>query len=163
MPVSTPCGALQALRGISLTVPGPPVAKQRPRVTKSGHAYTPKETQHWESTCRILAYQAMRGTKPHEGAVSLTVKAWFPIPETWPKWKRKAEPWATVTKDLDNVAKAVLDACNGVVYADDRQVVELHVSKHYDYTPRVEVEARFLAGITTQTKRNTANNGLAKK
>lgn len=158
MPASHSKVFLRVLTCIPFTVPGPPVAKQRPRVTKSGHTYTPKETQHWESTCRILAHQAMQGAKPHEGAVSLRITAHFQIPKTWPKWKLKAEPWATVGKDLDNIAKAVLDACNGVVYADDRQVVELHVNKHYDETPKVEVEARFLAGVTTQTKRNTQKN-----
>lgn len=29
--------------------------------------------------------------------------------------------------DLDNLAKVILDAGNGIVWADDRQVVELHV------------------------------------
>ncbi|GGE07968.1 hypothetical protein GCM10011390_28770 [Aureimonas endophytica] len=31
------------------------------------------------------------------------------------------------TKDRDNLAKPMLDAMQGVIYADDRQVLELHV------------------------------------
>lgn len=42
--------------------------------------------------------------------------------------------------DLDNTAKAVLDALKGRVFVDDSQVVELHMHRHDDKThPRVEV------------------------
>jgi Endodeoxyribonuclease RusA len=34
--------------------------------------------------------------------------------------------------DVDNLAKFVLDSLNGLVYADDRQIVSLHVTKLYD-------------------------------
>ena len=34
--------------------------------------------------------------------------------------------------DVDNLAKFVLDSLNGIVYVDDRQVVELHVKKVLD-------------------------------
>jgi Holliday junction resolvase RusA-like endonuclease len=42
--------------------------------------------------------------------------------------------------DLDNIAKAILDALNGVAWHDDSQVVELIVEKCYSFTERVEVE-----------------------
>lgn len=42
--------------------------------------------------------------------------------------------------DLDNVAKAVLDALNGLAWLDDSQIVELHLRRHEDaVSPRVEV------------------------
>nr|DAQ86101.1 MAG TPA: Endodeoxyribonuclease RusA [Caudoviricetes sp.] len=44
-----------------------------------------------------------------------------------------------MTPDADNIAKAVLDGLNGVVYADDKQIVELKVIKAYAEVPRVEV------------------------
>jgi Holliday junction resolvase RusA-like endonuclease len=34
--------------------------------------------------------------------------------------------------DVDNLAKFILDAMNGVTYYDDKQIVELNVSKHRD-------------------------------
>ena len=34
--------------------------------------------------------------------------------------------------DVDNLAKFVLDALNGVLYEDDRQIASLHVTKLYD-------------------------------
>ena len=45
--------------------------------------------------------------------------------------------------DLDNSAKVLLDALQGVAYNDDAQIVELHLYRHDDKAnPRVEVEIR---------------------
>ena len=46
-------------------------------------------------------------------------------------------------RDLDNVAKTILDALNGVLYLDDSQVVTLLVATHIDRAePRVVVAVR---------------------
>ena len=42
--------------------------------------------------------------------------------------------------DSDNIAKAILDALNGVAYYDDSQIVELTIKKEYGEAARVEVE-----------------------
>lgn len=34
--------------------------------------------------------------------------------------------------DVDNLAKFVLDACNGLLYHDDRQIISLNIAKVYD-------------------------------
>lgn len=45
--------------------------------------------------------------------------------------------------DLDNVAKAILDALKGVAWADDSQIVELHLYRGDDKArPRVEIEVK---------------------
>jgi Holliday junction resolvase RusA-like endonuclease len=56
-------------------------------------------------------------------------------------WNRRkdGEIYPQVKPDLDNVMKAVLDALNGVVYADDSQVINLVATKRYSTDPRVEV------------------------
>ena len=41
--------------------------------------------------------------------------------------------------DVDNIAKVVLDALNGLVYTDDKQVTDLRVRKRYDTVERIEV------------------------
>lgn len=34
-------------------------------------------------------------------------------------------------KDLDNLSKAVLDGLNGVVWEDDKQVIDIHLRKYH--------------------------------
>lgn len=42
--------------------------------------------------------------------------------------------------DVDNYAKSILDGCNGLIWVDDRQVVELHVYRHIGRPERAEVK-----------------------
>ena len=41
--------------------------------------------------------------------------------------------------DIDNLVKSIFDALTGVVWKDDRQVVDLHVTKKLSATPYVEL------------------------
>lgn len=52
-----------------LTIPGRPVPKKRPRVTKT-HTYTPKETTQQETKI-LAAYQQKYGRKKLEGEIEL--------------------------------------------------------------------------------------------
>lgn len=49
--------------------------------------------------------------------------------------------------DVDSVAKAVLDALSSEVFADESQVVRLHVEKVTGERPRVKVRARPLKAL----------------
>ena len=51
----------------------------------------------------------------------------------------------TSKPDTDNVLKAVLDGCNGVLWRDDVLVVDVRIRKRYAATPCVRVEAWQLA------------------
>lgn len=43
--------------------------------------------------------------------------------------------------DIDNLAKGILDACNGILWLDDAQIVDLHIIKYVtDCLPYVELE-----------------------
>lgn len=45
------------------------------------------------------------------------------------------------TSDIDNVCKATLDSLTGLLWDDDRQIVELHIYKRQDKAnPRIEIE-----------------------
>lgn len=68
---------------------------------------------------------AMRGRLPEHGPVSITIQLY---------WKNR------VHSDVDNCAKALLDGMQGVIFRDDKQVMELHVYGGYDKgAPRAEV------------------------
>lgn len=116
--------------------------KQRHRLDRR-HArmYTPDDTIRNERAIAAACAEAMAeaGIKslvfgPHEPVI-LNVDAYRPLPESRPK-SVLSEP-DTYRPDSDNEGKLVMDALNGLVWADDAQVVDLHVVKH----PRVRGQA----------------------
>lgn len=96
--------------------------KRRPKFGK-GRTYDPAANRYEAAEIR-RAY-----TGPlHYGPVKVTVDVFKALPKRTPK-RVESEP--DVTKpDADNVAKAVMDALNGVAYTDDAQVAKLVVTKH---------------------------------
>ncbi len=130
---------------IYFVVPGSPYGKGRPRASSRGgfvRMYTPATTLAYESQIARLA-EIARGDWPVMATpMSLRVIAHHPIPVSWSKKKQQlalAGACIPGKPDLDNVAKAVLDALNGVIYEDDKQVIKLVAEKKYSLDPRVEV------------------------
>ena len=128
---------------ITVTVPGDPVAKGRPRFTRTGQSYTPAKTKKFENLVR-LAYSLQQPDRdPAEGPIELTVRAYFSIPKSWSKKKQAeaaTEQMKKISKpDLDNCLKAVQDGLNGVAWLDDAQVTDTHMSKRYSLKPRVDI------------------------
>jgi Holliday junction resolvase RusA-like endonuclease len=123
---------------VLVTIPGPPIAKGRPRMTKTGRAYTPAKTRAAEGYMRH-AIAAQVGQPMLEGPLAVTVLAILPIPKSWPR-KRQDDAAAGIVRptgkpDCDNLAKAVCDAANGLLWHDDSQIVALSVSKAYGGKP----------------------------
>lgn len=123
---------------LKFTVPGTPVAKARPRVTRSGHTYTPAKTVEQE---RLIQYAFRREhAEPTESPLEVHIRAVMPYPKSMSKKARKAAVWHTRRPDADNLAKTVLDALNGLAYKDDGQVSRLVIEKVYGQEPRTEIE-----------------------
>ncbi|MES2349120.1 MAG: RusA family crossover junction endodeoxyribonuclease [Pseudomonadota bacterium] len=112
--------------------------------------YTPPETVKNEERIARFAKVAMAGAAPCAMPIEILVELRMQIPVSWSKKKQVAAAAGTVraTKkpDLDNCAKSVLDACNGIVFADDGQVVQLTVRKLYHAVPAVVVAIRSVEG-----------------
>ena len=132
---------------VSFVVEGKAVGKGRPRVsTIAGkpRLYTPKTTVAWELLVAAAARSAMGSQSQSEHPMSVRISIDVQIPQSWSKARQKSAEIGQAVPgkpDLDNVAKAVLDACNGIVYKDDAQVVRLTVDKRYARVPMVEVYA----------------------
>jgi len=122
-----------------------PVAKGRPRFAKvcgNVKVFTPKKTLDYEELVRAsVSSEFSLNASPD----SLLVKLEFhmPIPKSWSKAKKlhaTSGKLRHVSKpDVDNLAKAVLDALKGLVFVDDSQITGLAVRKSYSETPGVNI------------------------
>ena len=124
---------------VNFTIQGKVIPKARPRVV-NGHAYTPQRTNDYEQLVRASYYKAAGNRRFREGVpLTVYIEARFAIPKSTPK-KRLAEMDGALymgRPDCDNIAKSVLDALNGVAFADDSQVVSLAVVKKRAQTASV--------------------------
>ena len=132
---------------ITFTIPGEPVGKGRPRFSAAGkfpRAYTPEKTASYENLVKFAAELAMRGKPPTTDPVSVTIQAFFPVPQSWSGRKHALATLGQIfpakKPDADNIAKIICDSLNCIAWRDDAQVVSLTVEKHYAECPRVEVE-----------------------
>ncbi len=134
----------------TIEVPGVPIGKGRPRfVRKTGHAFTPERTRSYESVLRDAAALAFKG-EPLDGPLAVTVKATFPIPQSWSMRKRDAALIGVIRPtskpDADNLLK-VLDALNEIVGRDDKQIVEATILKRYGVRPGLKIVVTPLAAV----------------
>lgn len=134
---------------IIFDVPGDPKGKGRPRFAKRGKftkVYTDQQTLDYENVIRVHASQAIGSSQPLETPINVYLYVRLPIPQSYSKKRKEAclsgSERPTKKPDIDNIAKAFLDAMNGVIYLDDTQVVSLHVNKLYSAVPGVDVMIR---------------------
>ena len=129
---------------ISFSVPIRPVGKARPRFTRFGRAYTPTKTRDFEKTVAWYAKQVMRQCLPIASGLPVCVQIRMTMvpPLSWSKKRRSDVFGAFCSKkpDTDNVAKAILDAMNGIVYEDDAQVAGLIVQKFYAEKDEINIK-----------------------
>ena len=97
----------------SFAVPGPPVPKQRPRRNASGVWYTPTRTKRYEAKVAWCARSAGLSA-PLTGPVRLEILLWLSD-------RRR--------RDVDNIAKSIVDGLNRIAWADDSQVTSLTISR----------------------------------
>ena len=131
-------------RAVCFAIPGNPFGKQRPRATRQGRVFTPKETVRHENTIGSLALPHF--PTPLEGPVRLTVEAVFALPASWSKKKRAAMLGRPHTSkpDASNVAKAIEDALNRIAYADDAQIAEAVTRKRWGEAAETRVTVETL-------------------
>lgn len=132
---------------IYFIVPGPIVPKQRPRFTRSGHAYTPKKTHDYEKLVKsayLEEYPAGMAFKDEPLEIILNV--YMAIPKSVSKKKREQmllyEYPTTHRGDADNFLKSIADSLNGTAYTDDCQIVRAVVNKLWSEEAKAEITIR---------------------
>lgn len=99
---------------VIICVHGNPLPKQSYRAVKGG-GYTDPRVKMWQDIISWKAHEAMIDHPVFECPVEVHITFW-----------RKSG----ARVDLDNLSKCALDALNGIVFSDDCQVINLHLSKH---------------------------------
>ena len=116
----------------TFTIPGRPTGKARPRVTKWG-THNTDTTMLYENLVK-LKYQESHNEISDKPLI-VHIDACFEVPKSYSKKRKQAildgKEHCTLMPDADNIAKIITDALNGIAYKDDKQIIGLHVGKHY--------------------------------
>lgn len=129
---------------------GEPRPKGRPRTRvqkgQGGHwaqIYTDPKTREYEAAVRAVAEAAMHDLPPFEGALSVSLKFRLRPAKSMPQRERApvlaGERPYFGKGDADNYAKSLIDALNGVCWADDKQITRLFITKVAADNPGVDV------------------------
>jgi len=163
---------------ITFKVVAPIVTKARPRARViNGHAqiYTKNDTLIYENLVRLKYQEKFNDFKFSDNAplgafIEATFKASNTIVELLSRAKDEKQVYAfdslpcLVHKDLDNIAKTVLDALNGIAYKDDKQISELNCKKCYGDQDSIEITLYELDCITIDdVKREIQVSKLTKR
>jgi Holliday junction resolvase RusA-like endonuclease len=129
---------------IKIIIPGEPIAKARARHANRGGFVQTYDPQRVEKESLRL-YLKAKGAIMYEAGVPLRCDLTFsmPIPSSMSK-KRQREAASGLhhhvkKPDIDNLVKFYLDVANGILFDDDKQIVELVATKRYGDTPSVEI------------------------
>jgi len=133
---------------MKLTLPGDPIALQRPRFSRAiGRAYNSQYKIMEEKKQEIRDLLNAIGDHPDlleiAKAQFYTISLIFycQIPLSSPDGNLMAWQLKYHTKsDLDNKIKFILDILNGLLFSDDRAIVEIKAAKVFSFNPRTEIE-----------------------
>lgn len=129
-------------RELSFFVPGHPRGKARP-IYYGKQVVKDAKTAAYENLVKLAADKALGGQKMFDGAVAIHVAVFFqPTASTTPSKRQKMISGGihyNKRPDIDNLGKAIMDGCQGVVFPNDACVAELVATKAYADIPGVEV------------------------
>lgn len=122
-----------------------PVPASRPRVSRWS-TYYPKKYTKFKKEMEALTSELE--TTLSKKPVSVELEFGIMMPKSWSKKKRKElnNTYCSNNSDIDNYIKAILDSLNGVVYVDDKQVVELFAKKIYSEEGYIQYKHKEIYG-----------------
>lgn len=117
--------------------PGIPKGQPRPRAFARGGkvaVYDPGTAEGWKSAVAIACQELAQ--RQLTGALSVILEFYLPRPKGHLRKDGSLKPlaplWHISKPDLDNLAKAVLDALTAIgAWQDDRQVAQLALTRYW--------------------------------
>ena len=132
------------MSSLKFVIPGVPVSKERPRVTRRGFTYTPRKTKNHEKFIQETFRLFYPNWTPSEKKLTVFLEFIFKPPKNTSKKRLLAmlgKPCDN-NKDLDNLSKTILDSLNTIAYIDDRQIVFLTAYKTWGEENKTRVEIK---------------------
>jgi Holliday junction resolvase RusA-like endonuclease len=125
---------------IIINVPGVPVGKARPRVTRHG-TYTPQKTKNYEALIRNCWKEQSGKRIDGDRPLKMTVMCFFPIPKSYSKKLHRLLPGRPHNKmpDLDNCIKSASDGLQGYAFDNDSCIFSIEAFKVYSHAPRMRI------------------------
>ncbi len=109
------------------------------------HNYPDPDTAAYEKMLAQAGKIYMRGRVPTLRPVALLVHAFREIPASWSRRDHEAALAGAILPtsrpDTDNYLK-IVDALNGIIWADDSQVCDARGIKRYSAQPALRIEVR---------------------
>tara|TARA_B100000519_G_C14253440_1_gene443716 strand:- start:1409 stop:1858 length:450 start_codon:yes stop_codon:yes gene_type:complete len=138
------------IKQFSMTLPGNPIAKGRPRLTKWGRAYTPKKTKEATEKTKAQITRALHFLRsasglefPLLGPIRVDINFYLHRPKNMYRKKDSPEAIPHIKRpDLDNLIKQINDCINGIIVGDDSQITTIAASKFFtekEIEPRTEI------------------------
>lgn len=138
---------------VQFTVYGKPFGQKRPRAVRRGgfvSMYSPQENityaknvinAYLEAVGDLVIDERSKHTTYDKKPLVVEIQAFFKKPKISKKQEALdliEDKFPCKKPDADNIAKAVLDALNGIAYHDDASIVRLTVDKFYCYNDITE-------------------------
>jgi crossover junction endodeoxyribonuclease RusA len=95
------------------------------------------KTKPWRQEVAGACLARLNGTSSPVSEMPVIVKVAFFFDR--PKSTKKSVQHKTTKPDVDKLARSILDALTGIAFADDSQVIELHVTKGFGSPARAEI------------------------
>lgn len=139
------------MQKIRLEIHGKPVGKGRPKFsTKTGRAYTPKQTVLAEREIR-QAWREQGEPRLPDTALEILIELYVQRPQS--HYKKDGSLSAEGLRhpiprnkkpDVDNALKLVMDALNSMAYRDDVQIANATVRRFWGEWPKTVIEVKEL-------------------
>lgn len=121
-------------------ITGNPIPLARPRFNGKVVFDSQRQKKQWIGQL----VRSQHGARPmYKGALHLHITFFMRIPKYS---KRKSALWHLTKPDLSNMIKFYEDICSGILYADDKQIVQITAAKKYDSKERTEFTITQLEG-----------------
>lgn len=170
------------IKVLEFKVLGNPVAQARPRFAQMGNhvrVYDSKASAEEKAAVRLIAQQAIKQQQwafpSPEMPIRVEIVSCRKIPKGKQRWFSEAARLNLVAPlnkpDNDNILKLYMDAMNGVVYPDDKQVFDARVRKvfgeqAYTYVKVIgyfqsygDLKATCNASLKNNAKKGVGENG----